>query len=59
MDAAVFLGLLDALFHAFLRFICANIPPFRRRWSVKEMPELSGKQNISIALFLKNLYPNT
>ncbi|KAA1065344.1 hypothetical protein PGT21_012748 [Puccinia graminis f. sp. tritici] len=43
MDAAVFLGLLHALFDGFLRFICANIPPFRKRWSVKEMPELSGR----------------
>ncbi|PLW12726.1 hypothetical protein PCANC_18150 [Puccinia coronata f. sp. avenae] len=39
----VLLGLLHALFDAFIRFNFANLPPFRRRWSVEEMPDLSGR----------------
>ncbi|OAV88717.1 hypothetical protein, variant [Puccinia triticina 1-1 BBBD Race 1] len=43
MQTAVFVGLLHALFDAFIGFIYANVPPFRWRWSVKEMPDLSGR----------------
>ncbi|POW05391.1 hypothetical protein PSTT_09728 [Puccinia striiformis] len=38
---AVFLGLLYGLLDTFVRFIHANIPPFRSRWSVAKMPDLS------------------
>ncbi|KAH9459966.1 hypothetical protein Pst134EB_008177 [Puccinia striiformis f. sp. tritici] len=40
---AVFLGLLYGLLDTFVRFIHANIPPFRSRWSVAKMPDLSGR----------------
>jgi hypothetical protein len=37
-----FIGVLLALFDTCVRFANANIPLFRRRWSVEEMPELKG-----------------
>ncbi|OAV96482.1 hypothetical protein, variant [Puccinia triticina 1-1 BBBD Race 1] len=43
MQTAVFVGLLHALFDAFIGFIYANVPPFRRRWGVTQMPDLSGR----------------
>ncbi|KAA1106640.1 hypothetical protein PGT21_036764 [Puccinia graminis f. sp. tritici] len=38
-----FFGVLLALLDTFVRFVNANIPLFRRRWSVEEMPELKGR----------------
>ncbi|PLW12727.1 hypothetical protein PCANC_18151 [Puccinia coronata f. sp. avenae] len=39
----VLFGNLHALLDACVSFVFANLPPFRRRWSVEEMPDLSGR----------------
>jgi len=40
LDSAI---ILPALLDAFIRFIYANVPPMRRRWSVQRMPDLTGR----------------